>query len=89
MGAGITAADLTDDAFGRALDKLAAAGAAAVFSAVAARADAIEAMDRGGMPCDTTSRSLYGEDPTADGAHGVTPRHGHSKDHRDVRSVES
>ena len=34
LGADVTAADLTDDALGRALDKLAAAGAAAVFSAV-------------------------------------------------------
>ena len=83
LGPGVTAADLTDDALGRALDKLAAAGAAAVFSAVAARAYAVEAIDRGGMHFDTTSRSLYGDYPTADGAHGVTPRHGHSKDHRD------
>ncbi len=83
LGPGVTAADLTDDALGRALDKLAAAGAAAVFSAVAARAYAVEAIDRGGMHFDTTSRSLYGDYPTADGARGVTPRHGHSKDHRD------
>ena len=88
LGAGITAADLTDDALGRALDKLAAAGAAAVFSAVAARAVAVEAIDRGGMPCDTTSRSLYGEYPTADGTRGATPRHGHSKDHRpDLKQI--
>ena len=83
LGAGITAADLTDDALGRALDKLAAAGSAAVFSAVAARAYAVEAIDRGGMHFDTTSRSLTGDYPAADGAHGVTPRHGHSKDHRE------
>ena len=89
LGAGITPADLTDDALGRALDKLAAAGAATVFSAVAARAYAVEGIDRGGMHFDTTSRSLYGDYPTADGTRGVTPRHGHSKDHRNVRSVES
>ena len=83
LGPGVAAADLTDDALGRALDKLAAAGPAAVFSAVAARAYAVEAIDRGGMHFDTTSRALYGEYPTADGTHGVTPRHGHSKDHRD------
>ena len=58
LGPGVTAADLTDDALGRALDKLAAAGAAAVFSAVAARAYAVEAIDRGGMHFDTPSRSL-------------------------------
>ncbi len=83
LGPGVTAEDWTDDAWGRALDKLAAAGPAAVFSAVAARAYAVEAIDRGGMHFDTTSRSLYGDDPTADGTHGVTPRYGHSQDHRD------
>ena len=83
LGPGVAAEDLTDDALGRALDKLAAAGPAAVFSAVAARADAVETIDRGGMHVDSTSRALYGDYPTADGTHGVTPRHGHSKDHRD------
>ena len=38
VGAGIAAADVTDEALGRALDKRAVAGGAAVFSAVAARA---------------------------------------------------
>ena len=71
LGPGVTAADLTDDALGRALDKLAAEGAAAVFSAVAARAYAVDAIDRGGMPFDTTSRSLHGDYPTADGARGA------------------
>ena len=47
------------------MDKLAAAGPAAVFSAVAARAYVVEAIERGEMPYDTTSRSLYGDDPTA------------------------
>ncbi len=83
LGPGVTAEDLTDDALGRALDKLAAAGPAAVFSAVAARAYAVEAIEQGGMHFDTTSRSLYGDYATADGRAGVTPRHGHSKDHRD------
>ncbi|MGC8490091.1 MAG: IS1634 family transposase, partial [Clostridia bacterium] len=83
LGPGVAAEDLTDDAWGRALDRLAAAGLAAVFSAVAARAYAGEAIDGGGIPFDTTSRSLYGEYPPADGTHGVTPRHGHPKDHRD------
>ena len=45
LGAGIMAADLTDDAWGRALDKLAAAGTE-VFSAVAARAYAVEVRPR-------------------------------------------
>lgn len=35
------------------------------------------------MHFDTTSRSLYGSYPTADGTVGVRPRYGHSKDHRD------
>ncbi len=83
LGPGVAAEDLTDDVLSRALDKLAAAGPAAVFSAVAARADAVETIDRGGMHFDSTSRALYGDYPTADGTHGVTPRHGHSKDHRD------
>lgn len=48
-GARITADDLGDDALGRALDKLAQAGPGAVFSAVAARAEAVEAIDRGGV----------------------------------------
>ena len=88
LGAGITVDDLGDDALGRALDKFAQAGPAAVFSAVAARAYAVEALDRGGMHWDSTSRSLYGRYPTADGAHGVTPRHGHSKDHRpDLKQI--
>ena len=88
LGAGITGDDLGDDALGRARDKFAQAGPAAVFSAVAARAYAVEALDRGGMHGDSTSRSLYGRYPTADGAHGVTPRHGHSQDHRpDLKQI--
>lgn len=88
LGAGITVDDLGDDALGRALDKLAQAGPAAAFSAVAARAYAVEALDRGGMHWDSTSRALYGRYPTADGVHGVTPRQGHSKDHRpDLKQI--
>ncbi len=58
LGAGITGDDLGDDALGRALDKLAQAGSAAVFSAVAARASAVEALDRGALHWDSTARSL-------------------------------
>ena len=88
LGAGITEDDLGDDALGRALDKLAHAGPAAVFSAVAARAYAVEALDRGGKHWDSTSRSLYGRYPTADGAPGARPRHGHAKDHRpDLKQI--
>lgn len=88
LGQGITPADLGEDALGRALDKLAKAGAAAVFRAVAARAYAIEGIRPTGMHFDTTSRSLYGAYPTADGTAGVTLRYGHSKDHRpDLKQI--
>ncbi len=52
---------------GRALDKLARAGPAAVRSAVAARVYAVEALNRGGLHGDSTSRAVSGRDPTADG----------------------
>jgi hypothetical protein len=69
LGAGITAADLTDDALGRALDKLAAAGGATVFSAVAARALLHDRVwTRGGalfVHGDSTTRSVYGAYPDA------------------------
>lgn len=88
LGHGMTARDLGDDALGRALDKLAQAGAAAVFSAVAARAYTLEGIRPTGMHFDTTSRSLYGAYPTADGTAGVAPRYGHSKDHRvDLKQI--
>lgn len=64
-----------DDVLGRALDKLAHAGPAAVCSAV-------EALDRGGLHGNSMARAVYGRYPTADGAPGVTPRQGHSRDHR-------
>jgi hypothetical protein len=48
LGPEVTAADRTDGP----------SGAAAVFSAVAARGYAVEAIDRGGMHFDTPSRSL-------------------------------
>ncbi len=84
----MTARDLGDDALGRALDKLAPAGAAAVFSAVAARASTVEGIRPTGMHFDTTSRSLYGAYPTADGTAGVAPRYGHAQDHRaDLKQI--
>lgn len=59
-----------------------------MFSAVAARAYAVEAIESGGMHWDSTSRSLYGRYPAADGTTGVTPRYGHSKDHSpDVKQI--
>lgn len=69
LGVGITAADLTDDALGRALDKLAAAGGAPVFSAVAARAllhDQVWTPDAAlFVHWDSTTRSVYGTYPAA------------------------
>jgi transposase len=55
---------------------------------VAARAYAGEAIDRAGMPCDTTARSRYGDYAQADGTREVPPRHGHSTDHRpDLKQI--
>lgn len=60
LGRDRTAADFTDDALGRALDKLSRAGPAAVFTAVAAQAYAREAIDLRTGHWDSTSRSLQG-----------------------------
>ncbi len=92
VGAGITAADLTDEALGRALDKLAAAGGATVFSAVAARAllhDQVWTPDAAlFVHWDSTTRSVYGVYPNAGTGRGVRPTFGHSKDHRpDLRQI--
>jgi len=89
-GAGITSADLSDDALGRALDKVAAADGAAVFSAVALRALTADRVLPDAAPLfvhwDSTTRSGYGTYPTAtaDGP-GVHPTYGHSTDHRPDR----
>ncbi|AEJ38307.1 IS4 family transposase [Sulfobacillus acidophilus TPY] len=92
LGAGITATDLTDDALGRALDKIAAAGGATVFSAVAARALLHDRVWYPDGPLfvhwDSTTRSVYGTYPDAGSGSGVTPAYGHSKDHRpDLRPM--
>lgn len=87
LGAGITAADLNDDALGRALDKLFAAGPRLVFSYVCARAIAVEQVDTRFLHRDSTTRSLYGayEDPVP-GA--VQPTYGYSKDKRpDLKQI--
>nr|WP_242940642.1 IS1634 family transposase [Sulfobacillus thermosulfidooxidans] len=103
LGRGRTAADFTDDALGRALDKLFQAGPAAVFTAVAAQAYAREAIELRSGHWDSTSRSLQGAyrsaeddtepcDPTAVDDAAVPPRamprRGHSKDRRpDLKQV--
>ncbi len=77
---------MTDDALGRALDKLAAAGGAAVFSAVAARALLHDQLWTPNAALfvhwDSTTRSVYGVYPDAGTGGGVRPTFGHSKDHR-------
>lgn len=88
LGAGVMPADLNDDALARALDKLQAADARLVFSLVAARALAHEGVDCRFLHWDSTSRSLYGEYPTATGRGAVRPTYGHSKDHRpDLKQI--
>lgn len=86
LGAGVTPADLTDDALGRALDKGAQAGGATVFSAVATRALLREQVLADAEPrfvhWDSTSRSVWGAYRKAPGAVGIQPTYGHSKDHR-------
>lgn len=99
LGRGRTAADFSDDALGRALDKFFRAGPAAVFTAVAAQAYAREAIELRTGHWDSTSRSLQGAYPAAEEdedpsdpanpspPHAV-PRRGHSKDHRpDLKQV--
>lgn len=88
LGRGVTPDDLGDDALGRALDKLAAAGPARVFSSVCARAALLERVDRRFLHWDSTTRSFYGDydRPVPDG--GVHVTHGYSKDHRpDLKQI--
>lgn len=67
LGPGETEEHLTGDARGRAFHKLAAAEPPAVFSAVTVRTSVAEAIERGGMPADTTSHSLEGGYPPPTG----------------------
>ena len=88
-GIGRDAAELTDDSLGRALDKLARAQPARVFSAVAAQAYVREGIPLGSGHWDSTSCTLTGAyaDPPPEGT--ACPQYGHSKDRRPVRSVDS
>ncbi|MDA8205303.1 MAG: hypothetical protein M0Z36_04480 [Thermaerobacter sp.] len=81
VGAGRTAAELTDDSLGRALDKLARTHPAGVFSAVATQAYLHEGITLDGGHFDTTSRSVTGA-YDQHGAAPVQPPFGHSKDAR-------
>ena len=87
IGQGVTPDDLNDDALGRALDRLAAAGPAKIYSALCTRAAVAEGVDRRFVHWDSTSRSFYGEydRPVGD---GVRVTRGHSKDHRpDLKQI--
>jgi transposase len=88
LGRGVTPEDLNDDALGRALDKLAAAGPRKVFSALCARAVAHEGVARTALHWDSTTRSFYGEYATAPPAEVPRITHGYSKDRRpDLKQV--
>lgn len=88
VGQGASHEDLNDDALGRALDKLAAAGPKAAFAAVCSRAAIVEQVDRRFLHWDSTSRSLYGDYDRPAGENGVNVCYGHSKDHRpDLKQI--
>lgn len=87
VGAGRRPDDFTDDSLGRALDKLARAEPAKVFSTIAASAYAAEGLTLGTGHWDSTSRSVFGDFADARGA-AVHPAYGHSKDHRsDLKQI--
>lgn len=84
VGAGRRPEDFTDDSLGRALDKLARAQPAKVFSSIA-----LAAYTHDGILLDTghwasTSQSLWGDDPLTEAA-DPRPAYGHSKDRRPDR----
>jgi len=87
LGPGVAIEDLNDDGFGHALDKLQAAGAASVYSALCARTVVLEAVDEGFLHWDSTTRSFFGEykDPEPD---ALRITYGHSKDKRpDLKQI--
>ncbi len=86
VGAGRRPENFSDDSLGRALDKLARAEPAKVFSTITAAAYAHEGLTLGTGHWDSTSRSVYGDFRNA--ADGVRPAYGHSKDHRaDLKQI--
>lgn len=88
LGEGVTVEDLNDDAFGRALDKLQAAGPKLIYSNIATQALSREGGDINFLHYDTTSKSLQGEYATATGEGAVKPTYGYSKDHRpDLKQI--
>ncbi len=88
LGRGVTPEDLNDDALGRALDKLAAAGPRAIFAALCARAIALEGVEDRFVHWDSTSRSFYGDYGGQPGPDTLHITWGYSKDHRpDLKQI--
>ena len=76
----VAAGDFNDDALGRALDKLNAAGPKRVFSTLAFQALKVQEIPWEAIHADTTSVSLYGEYEGFDGPRFLRLVQGYSKD---------
>jgi transposase len=85
FGAGVTPAHLNDDALGRMLDRVAAAGAKELFMQVVLAAIQKHELDLRHIHSDTTSWSLTGK---YEGRGGLNITFGHSKDNRpDLKQI--
>jgi transposase len=82
VGKNVHPEDLNDDALARALDRLAEAEPARLFSALVAKMFATFQISYSALNGDTTSVLLHGEFPDAVDKPGVTPTYGYSKQHR-------
>lgn len=81
LGDGISPEQLNDDALGRHLDRLFAAGGSQLFNALSLSVIAREKLSLEELHGDTTSKLVFGEyDQGREDAISVT--YGHSKDHR-------
>lgn len=80
FGPDVAAGDFNDDALGRALDKLNAAGPKRVFSTLAFQALTVQEIPWEAIHADTTSVSLYGEYEGFDGPGFLRLVQGYSKD---------
>ena len=79
FGTGVNNEHFNDDALGRTLDKIYAAGAKKVFSAVALQARIKENIDYRILHGDTTARLVYGAYPNED---GLNITKGYNREHR-------
>lgn len=88
FGPGVSSDDFNDDALGRALDKLHAAGAQGVMAAVGMRALAVEGIPlQGAARADTATISVWGEyAQSEDGAIEIT--FGHAKENNRKHSKQ-